>query len=170
MIMASAFSRFARKGLSQAMAAAAAEGDTGTDFRAAVCRFENELFAAYPLGHTRMGVRAAEQMLKQIFSDLGLRPPMLSMVAGFADPRVGGYADIPNHRIAIERGHLYRFLVLHESAHLIAPADRRHGPAFTFVLQLLYRSFLGIPEEPVRRLLLAHGLPWCPANRLALAA
>jgi hypothetical protein len=164
------FSRFARKGLLEAMAAAAAEGDIETDFRAALCRFENDLFAAYPLGHTRMGVRAAEQMIGQIFTDLGQRPPALAMVPGFADPRVGGYADIPNHRIAIERGHLYRFLVLHESAHLIAPADRRHGPAFTFVLQLLYRSFIGIPEDSARRLLLKHGLPWYRGGRLALAA
>ena len=168
--MATVFSRLARNGLNAAMAAAAAEGDTKNDFRAAVCRFENELFAAHPLGHALMDVGAAEQMLAQIFADLRRRPPTLSMVAGFVDPRVGGYADIANHRIAIERGHLYRFLVLHESAHLIAPTDRRHGPAFTFVLQLLYRSFLGIPEDSARRALLKHGLPWYRGERLALAA
>ena len=56
-------------------------------------------------------------------------------------------------------GYLYRFLVLHESAHLIVPEDRRHGPAFTYILQLLYRSFIGIPEEAVRSFLTRHGLP-----------
>jgi hypothetical protein len=66
---------------------------------------------------------------------------------------------VANHRIAIEKGYLYRFLVLHESAHLIVPEDRRHGPAFTFILQLLYRSFVGIPEEAVRGFLTRHGLP-----------
>jgi hypothetical protein len=66
---------------------------------------------------------------------------------------------VANHRIAIEKGYLYRFLVLHESAHLIVPEDRRHGPAFTYILQLLYRSFVGIPEEAVRSFLTRHGLP-----------
>ena len=168
--MGTLFGRLARKGLSEALTAATHEGDKETDFRAAVCRFEDELFAAYPLGHAVMELRAAEQLLAQIFADLGRRPPRLSMVPGFSDPRVGGYADIRNHRIAIERGHLYRFLVLHESAHLIVPDDRRHGPGFTFVLQLLYRSFIGIPEESARRLLLKHGLPCFTGGRLALAA
>ncbi len=144
--MATIFGRLARKGLNEALLAATQEGDTETDFRAAVCRFEDELFAAYPLGHRVMEYRAAEQLIAQVFTALDRRPPSLAMVAGFSDPRVGGYADIANHRIAIERGHLYRFLVLHESAHLIVPEDRRHGPAFTFVLQLLYRSFIGVPE------------------------
>lgn len=168
--MGTLFSRFARKGLTEAVAAAANEGDRDTDFRAAVCRFEDELFAAYPQGHALMEFRAAEAVLAQIFGSLGRRPPRLAMVPGFSDPRVGGYADIRNHRIAIERGHLYRFLVLHESAHLIVPDDRRHGPGFTFVLQLLYRSFLGIPEDAARLLLLKHGLPCYTGGRLALAA
>lgn len=168
--MGTLFSRLARKGLNEALAAATNEGDRETDFRAAVCRFEDELFAAYPLGHAVMEFRAAEQLLALIFADLDRRPPRLAMVPGFSDPRVGGYADIRNHRIAIERGHLYRFLVLHESAHLIVPDDRRHGPGFTFVLQLLYRSFIGIPEDAARRLLLKHGLPGFTGGRLALAA
>ena len=78
--------------------------------------------------------------------------------------------DVANHRIAIERGHLYRFLVLHEAAHLIVPEDRRHGPGFTFILQLLYRSFVGIPEEAVRHYLSRHGLPLFTAAERRLAA
>jgi hypothetical protein len=153
------FSKVALGGLSDAVAAASRRGDQRTDFRAAVCRFEDELFAAFPAGHRIMGYDEAADMVGEIFRTLGRSPPRLTLVAGFDDPRVGGFADVLNHRIAIERGYLYRFLVLHESAHLIVPHDRRHGPAFTYILQLLYRSFIGIPEEAVRRFLSRHGLP-----------
>jgi hypothetical protein len=145
--------------LGDALAAAIAEGDSETDFRAALCRFEDDLFAAYPAGHAIVEYDAARRMVAEIFGALGRIVPRLAIVPGFTDPRVGGYADVANHRIAIERGHLYRFLVLHEASHLIVPEDRRHGPAFTFVLQLLYRSFVGIPEEAVRHYLVRHGLP-----------
>lgn len=153
------FSRAANRGLTEAIAAAARLGDRSTDFRAAICRFEDDLFAAFPAGHRLMGYDAAAQMVRDVFTACGRAPPRLALVAGFDDPRVGGFADVRNHRIAIERGYLYRFLVLHESAHLIVPDDRRHGPGFTYVLQLLYRSFIGIPEEAVRRFLGRHGLP-----------
>ena len=157
--MATVFDRWARRGLRQALAAAISGGDRETDFRAAVCNFEDDLFAAYPLGHGVMDGHAARAMIARIFGALGRRPPRLAIVPGFADPKIGGYADIANHRIAIERGHLYRFLVLHEAAHLIVPEDRLHGPGFTFILQLLYRSFIGVPEDRVREYLGRHGLP-----------
>jgi 3',5'-cyclic AMP phosphodiesterase CpdA len=167
--MATLFGRWARRGLSEALAAAVGDGDGETDFRAAVCGFEDDLFSAYPLGHGLMPYDAARAMIAEIFGALGRRPPRLAIVPGFVDPKIGGYADIANHRIAIERGHLYRFLVLHEAAHLIVPEDRRHGPGFTFMLQLLYRSFIGIPEEAVRQYLSRHGLPGFtgPESRLA---
>jgi len=157
--MPTPFAEVARSGLSEALAGAVAAGDMKTDYRAAVCRFEDDLFAAFPRGHALIDRRMAERMVAEIFHAVGRRPPRLTLVAGFADPRVGGFADIANHRIAIERGHLYRFLVLHEAAHLIVPKDRRHGPGFIFVLQLFYRSFIGIPEDAVRNFMEKHGLP-----------
>lgn len=153
------FSRVARLGLHDAIAAAARHSGRGRDQRAAICRFEDDLFAAFPAGHRRMTFVDAAAMVDEIFALCGRKPPELALVSGFDDPRVGGFADIRNHRIAIEKGCLFRFLVLHESAHLIVPDDRRHGPAFTYVLQLLYRSFIGVPESAVRRLLRHHGLP-----------
>lgn len=157
--MSTLFARLAKRGLNQAVAAAVRHGDNRTDFRAAICRFEDDLFAAFPAGHGFMEYSAAQAMIAEIFAACGRRAPALALVPGFDDPRVGGFADVANHRIAIERGYLYRFLVLHEAAHLIVPEDRRHGPAFTYILQLLYRSFIGIPEEAVRRFLSKHELP-----------
>ena len=168
--MATVFGRWARRGLSEALAAAISGGDTATDFRAAVCGFEDDLFAAYPLGHGLMPYGAARALIAEIFGALGRRPPRLAIVPGFADPKIGGFADIANHRIAIERGHLYRFLVLHEAAHVIVPEDRRHGPGFTFILQLLYRSFIGVPEEAVRQYLDRHGLPVFTGSESRIAA
>lgn len=156
--------------MEEALAAAIAEGDNDTDFRAALCAFEDDLFGTFREGHGLMELPAAQVMVGEIFDALGRRVPRLALVPGFADPRVGGFADVANHRIAIERGHLYRFLVLHESAHLIVPEDRRHGPAFTFVLQLLYRSFIGIPEEAVRHYLRRHRLPSFTGRERRLAA
>jgi hypothetical protein len=157
--MTTPFARVARRGLTQAIAGARRGGDLCTDFRAAVCRFEDDLFAAFPAGHRLMDYEAAAGMLREVFALCGRAPPKLALVAGFDDPRVGGFADVANHRIAIEKGYLYRFLVLHESAHLIVPEDRCHGPAFTYVLQLLYRSFIGVPEAVIGRFLKRHGLP-----------
>lgn len=168
--MATLFGRWARRGLGEALAAAIGGGDRETDFRAAVCGFEDDLFAAYPLGHGVMAYDAARAMIAEIFGALGRHPPRLAIVPGFADPKVGGYADIANHRIAIERGHLYRFLVLHEAAHLIVPADRLHGPGFTFILQILYRSFIGVPEDDIRHYLERHGLPAVTGAERRLAA
>ena len=153
------FSRVASRGLGAAIATAARLGDSTVDFRSAICRFEDDLFAEFPAGHGLMAYDEAAAMLRDIFRAVGRVPPRLTLVPGFDDPRVGGYADVKNHRIAIERGYLYRFLVLHESAHLIVPEDRRHGPAFTYILQLLYRSFIDIPESAIRGFLSRHGLP-----------
>src|SRR5689334_17627410 len=157
--MPTLFARVAQRGLKDAIAAASRRGDLGIDFRSAICRFEDDLFAAFPAGHRLIDYDCAAEMLRHIFTACGRAPPRLALVAGFDDPRVGGFADVANHRIAIEKGYLYRFLVLHESAHLLVPEDRRHGPAFTYILQLLYRSFVGIPEEAVRGFLTRHGLP-----------
>jgi hypothetical protein len=168
--MSTIFGRWARSGLGEAIASAVAEGDTGTDFRAAICRFEDELFAEYPAGHAVIALADAKAMVAEIFAGLGRPPPRLALVPRFADPRIGGFADVANHRIAIERGHLYRFLVLHEAAHLVVPEDRLHGPAFTFVAQLLYRSFIGIPEEAVRHALARNGLPVFTGLAARLAA
>jgi len=158
-LSATPFARVARGGLRDAVAFACHGADLASDFRAAICRFEDELFETFPAGHRRMDLDDARSMVGDIFTLCGQMPPKLALVAGFDDPRIGGFADVAHHRIAIEQGYLYRFLVLHESAHLIVPEDRRHGPAFTYILQLLYRSFIGVPEEAMRRLLRRHQLP-----------
>src|SRR5215469_6515736 len=167
---ATPFARVARGGLRDAVAFACDGADLASDFRAAICRFEDELFETFPAGHRRMDLDDARSMVGDIFTLCGQMPPKLALVAGFDDPRIGGFADVAHHRIAIEQGYLYRFLVLHESAHLIVPEDRRHGPAFTYILQLLYRSFIGIPEEVVARFLRRHGLPAYTAAPAGFAA
>jgi len=164
------FARAVRRGLSDAVATASRRGVGAGDFCAAICRFEDDLFSAFPNGHGLLQYDEAVAMIGDIFGTLRRPPPRLSLVAGFDDPRIGGFADIKNHRIAIERGFLYRFLVLHEVAHLIVPEDRRHGPAFTYILQLLYRSFIGIPEEAVRHFLGRHGLPAFTGTTAEVAA
>jgi hypothetical protein len=131
----------------------------GSDLRAALCRWEDDLFSQFPAGHELMERGEAEAMIAAIFRAAGLPVPALRLVPGFDDPRIGGFADVANHLIAIETGFLYRFLVLHESAHLLVPEDRLHGAAFLHVLTYLYRHFIGVPETPVRHLLQAHRLP-----------
>jgi hypothetical protein len=145
--------------LGEGIANALSFHDPEQDYRAALCRFEDELFARYPAGHRIMGEAEARALIATVFAACGRKLPRLDLVDGFADPAVGGFADVERNRILIEKGCLYRFLVLHESAHLLAPTDRQHGAIFTYVLQILYRTFIGVPERSVRDLLLRHGLP-----------
>ena len=134
-------------------------GNPELDYRSALCRWEDDLFAEFPEGHSLMGYDEAVRMIGSIFRAFGKPAPTLKLVPGFDDPRIGGYADVARNTVLIETGFLYRFLVIHECAHILVPHDRKHGPAFTYVLQLLYRSYIGIPEEAVQRHLRAHGLP-----------
>jgi hypothetical protein len=157
------FLRQAKVALGEGVAAAASSGHGGCDYRAALCRFEDDLFARYPDGHRIMDAAETRTLIATVFTACGRPLPRLELVAGFADPNVGGYADVEGNRILIEEGCLYRFLVLHEAAHLLVPEDNRHGAGFTYVLQMLYRVFIGIPERAVRDLLLHHGLPSCTA-------
>jgi hypothetical protein len=129
------------------------------DYRDALCRWEDALFARFPDGHRILDVSEASALIATVFGAFDRPVPTLEIVAGFDDPRIGGFADIPGNRILIEDGCLYRFLILHESAHLLVPTDQRHGAMFTYVLQILYRMFIGIPEHPIRELLECHGLP-----------
>jgi hypothetical protein len=132
------------------------------DLRAALCRWEDDLFSEFPAGHELIERGEAESMIAAIFSAVRRPVPALRLVPGFDDPRIGGFADVAKHLIAIETGFLYRFLVLHECAHLLVPEDRLHGNIFLHVLTHLYRHFIGIPEMPARRLLRMHGLPMPP--------
>jgi hypothetical protein len=157
--MQASFIRSATRILSEGVSAALAHGVVGQDYRAALCRWEDDLFRCFPLGHGIIARREAAGLIDTIFSACGYKVPKLRLVRGFDDPRVGGFADVERHCIVIEEGCLYRFLVLHESAHMLVPADRHHGPVFTYVLQTLYRAFLGIPETAIRESLLDHGLP-----------
>ncbi len=134
-------------------------GDAERDYRAHLCRWEDDLFKHYPAGHGLMDEEEAVQLIRQVFADVDRPVPQLEMVEGFSDPTIGGFADVDRNRIIIERGCLYRFLVLHECAHLLVPGDRRHGPAFTYVVQGLYRAFLKIPEQAMVRFLRRHDLP-----------
>jgi hypothetical protein len=129
------------------------------DLRAALCRWEDDLFSEFPAGHELIDRDEAEAVIAAIFRAVGRPVPTLRLVPGFDDPRIGGFADVANHLIAIETGFLYRFLVLHECAHLLVPEDRLHGGTFLYVLTYLYQHFIGIPEMPARRLLQTHGLP-----------
>jgi hypothetical protein len=133
--------------------------DAAIDYRSALCRWEDDLFAEFPAGHGLLGYEEAVGIVGQIFRAFGRPAPGLRLVPGFDDPRVGGYADIKRNCIAIETGFLYRFLVLHECAHILVPHDRNHGPAFIYVLQLLYRAYIGISEPAIQRHLRRHGLP-----------
>jgi hypothetical protein len=133
--------------------------ESATDLRPALCRFEDALFADFPLGHEIVSEDAAVRMIGEVFRACGKPAPTLEMVPGFDDPKIGGYADVARHRIKIEVGFLYRFLILHECAHILVPEDRKHGNSFTYVLQLLYRAFCGVPERTMRRFLEQHGLP-----------
>ncbi len=153
------FLRSAKRILDEGVNAAMSRGVLGRDYRAALCRWEDDLFARFPDGHRILTPDAAAQLIETLFDACGRAPPDLRLVRGFDDPRVGGFADVARNCIVIENGCLYRFLVLHESAHMLVPADHHHGPVFTYVLQALYRAFIGIPETAIRELLLRHGLP-----------
>jgi hypothetical protein len=132
--------------------------DAERDYRAALCRFEDDLFARYRDGHRILGEAEASALIATVFTACGRAVPDLDLVDGFDDPRVGGLADVEGNRIMIEKGCLYRFLVLHESAHLLVPTDHRHGPVFTYVLQMLYRTFIRVPEHVIREFLIRHEL------------
>jgi hypothetical protein len=157
--MQASFIRSATRILSEGVGAALAQGVAGRDYRTALCRWEDDLFRRFPLGHGIIAQHEAAGLIDTIFNACGRTIPKLRLVHGFDDPRVGGFADIARHCIVIEEGCLYRFLVLHESAHMLVPTDRHHGPVFTYVLQTLYRAFIGIPEPAIRESLLHHGLP-----------
>jgi hypothetical protein len=150
------------EGVALERAVVAAQGlgrDSTTDYRAALCRWEDDLFAEFTAGHQLLELDAAQELIRNVFRVCQRPTPSLRLVPGFDDPSVGGYADIARNCIVIEQGFLYRYLILHESAHILVPHDRCHGPAFTYTLQLLYRHFIGIPESAIRRHLRRHGLP-----------
>jgi hypothetical protein len=129
-------------------------GDVERDYRAHLCRWEDDLFEHYPVGHGMMVEEEAVHLIRHVFVDVDRPVPQLEMIEEFS-----GFADVERNRIFIERGCLYRFLVLHECAHLLIPGDLRHGPAFTYVVQGLYRAFLRIPEQAMVRFLRRHDLP-----------
>lgn len=129
------------------------------DYRPALCRFEDDIFAAFTAGHEIISYTEAVRMIGTVFRSVGRAAPDLQLVPGFDDPKIGGFADVANHAIKIETGYLYRFLILHECAHILIPEDKKHGPGFTYVLQLLYRSFIGIPAHAMQQFLRKHGLP-----------
>jgi len=144
-------------------------GDARQDYRASLTQWEDDLFRRYPQGHGLIDEAEARAMIAAVFDGLEEtgpagepfeRPvPPLELVDGFDDPAIGGFADIGGNRIVMERRSLYRYLVLHECAHLLVPGDRRHGPAFTYVVQGLYRDFLDIPETAMAEFLQRHELP-----------
>src|SRR4051794_27731939 len=134
----------------EGIAEAVRSGNPHLDYRSALCRWEDDLFAEFPEGHSLMEYDEAVRLIGAVFRSIGKPAPGLKLVPGFDDPRVGGFADVARNTIAIETGFLYRFLVLHECAHILVPHDRNHGPAFTYVLQLLYRSHIGIPEAAMQ--------------------
>jgi hypothetical protein len=147
--------------LDSGVRAPAIGGAPGIDYRPAVCRWENHLFKKHPQALRILEEGEAQALIREIFAACGgrLPAPTLEMVPGFADPQIGGYADVARNRILIERGFLYAYLVLHEIAHILVPEDRRHGPAFIHILQTLYRIHLDIPDTDLRNLMREHDLP-----------
>jgi hypothetical protein len=145
--------------LNEGVLAAKACGNGEIEYRPALCAWEDRLFAQFRQGHELITKPDADLLIAEIFAACGRPAPVLELVPGFPDPRIGGYADVAKNRILIEEGFLYRYLVLHEIGHFLIPEDHCHGPAFIYVLQTLYRIYLGIPEEAIRTSLEAHGLP-----------
>ena len=161
-----AFALEAQRILDRRLIAASLREAPDTDYRAALCRWEDDLFRQHPQGHRILTEDEARALLAEIFAVCERPAPALELVPGFTDPRIGGYADVARHRILIEAGCLYAYLVLHEAAHILIPEDRQHGAAFVHVLQTLYRTYLGVPGDAIRALLDKHGLP----NRIARAS
>ncbi len=153
------------RGLLENWNQAVAAPDEGPDLRDRVCRWEDDLFGYFPIGHGFIEPAMAERLVGEVFDAAGRPVPEFELIDRFADPTIGGYADVKRHRITIERGALHRFLVLHECAHLLAPQDRRHGPTFIYIVQGLYRRAFDIPEKLVRQLLQRHALPQATAIR-----
>jgi hypothetical protein len=145
--------------LREGVASASFMPDSRIDYRPALCRFEDDLFATFTAGHEIVSYPEAVRMIGAVFGAVGRAAPDLELVSGFDDPKIGGFADVANHMIKIETGYLYRFLILHECAHILIPEDKMHGPAFTYVLQLLYRAFVGIPVHAMQQFLARHRLP-----------
>jgi hypothetical protein len=146
-------------GLEATIATASRYGPALRDYRAVVCRFEDGLFAAVPSGRGLVEPAEAQAMIDDIFGALGRNAPRLCLVSGFADPRIGGFADFARRLVLIERSALHRYLVLHESAHFLMPQDLWHGPGFLHVLQFLYRNLIGVPDEAIRWFMRLHALP-----------
>jgi hypothetical protein len=157
--MWASFTGSAKRILGEGIAAAAMLGGPVRDCRDTLCRWEDALIARFPAGHAILSPHAARRLIDGVFAACGREAPQLHLVPGFDDPRVGGFADVARNRIVIENGCLYRFLVLHESTHLLVPQDRHHGAVFIYVLQALYRAHLGIPETAIGELLSSHDLP-----------
>jgi hypothetical protein len=155
----SGFAGSVRRVLNEGVLAAKACGDVETEYRSALCAWEDRLFAQFRQGHEIITKPEADLLIAEIFAACGRPAPALELVPGFPDPKIGGYADVAENRILIEEGFLYRYLLLHEISHILVPEDLFHGPAFIYVLQMLYRICLGIPEDAIRTSLEAHGLP-----------
>jgi hypothetical protein len=153
------------KPISDRTAVPASGSDLGVDYRPAVCRWENDLFEQHPQALRILDEDESRALIGDIFAACGLPAPALELVPGFTDPEVGGYADVARNRILIERGFLHAYLVLHEVAHILVPEDRLHGSSFVFVVQTLYRIYLGIPEASLCDLMHRHGLPGLSALR-----
>ena len=157
--MQASFIRSATRDLSDGVSAALAHGVTGKDYRAALCRWEDDLFQRFPLGHGIIAQHEAAGLIETIFDACGRSIPKLRLVRGFDDPQVGGFADIARHCIVIEEGCLYRFLVLHE----FGPYAGSDRPPPWAGLHLRSAGSLSCFHRHSRsgdsRVLLRHGLP-----------
>ncbi len=106
--------------------------DLHRDYRAALCRFEDDLFALYPDGHRILAEAEAGDLILAVFTACGRAVPTLTLVDGFDDPRIGGFADVEGNRILIERGCLYRFLVLKCSTALLLRSRNTQSGIFCY--------------------------------------
>ena len=92
--MQASFIRSATRILSEGVGAALAQGVAGRDYRTALCRWEDDLFRRFPLGHGIIAQHEAAGLIETIFDACGRKIPVT------ASARVSG------HRGGVKEGNV----------------------------------------------------------------
>ena len=124
-----------------------------------VYKFEDVLFKHSNYAHEILSPLAAQALIDDIFFSYGRELPELKLVRAFKDPQQQGYADVKNNIIYIKEDCLERFIVVHESAHFIAPTSG-HDRGFISTAAELYSEYLNISPYRIYRELEMAGLPF----------
>src|SRR5260370_39447559 len=72
------------------------------DYRDALCRWEDALFARFPDGHRILNADEATALIAAVFGAFDRPVPTLEIVPRFAGPQIGGVADDAGHRLLHE--------------------------------------------------------------------